>query len=155
MNLVKSIPLRLNAHQKLAMRLVEFTELTCSGGYLLMAKLKWAACSRWSSSLYCPMRNSDQMTIETTHPTLLFWIFGSISLKIRKPFLPDCNTMNVIEWFFLILNSMLTPLFDIIIVILGCYDDVTLNEDDVRWTFANVNVLWANIYGVWRRYLEF
>ena len=25
----------------------------------------------WSSSLYCPMRNSDEMTIENTHPTLI------------------------------------------------------------------------------------
>jgi len=32
--------------------------------------IHWGAYSRWSSSLYCPMWNSDQMTIETTHPTL-------------------------------------------------------------------------------------
>ena len=32
--------------------------------------IKWGASSRWSSSLYCPMRNSDQMAIGKTHPTL-------------------------------------------------------------------------------------
>ena len=32
--------------------------------------LKWDASSRWSLSLYCPMRNSDEMTIAKTHPTL-------------------------------------------------------------------------------------
>ena len=38
--------------------------------------LKWGASSWWSSSLYCPMRNSDQITIWKTHPTLdsnTFW----------------------------------------------------------------------------------
>jgi len=32
--------------------------------------IKWGASSRWWLSLYCPMQNSDQMTIEKTHPTL-------------------------------------------------------------------------------------
>ena len=32
--------------------------------------LKWGASFRWSSSLYCPMRNSVQITIEKTHSTL-------------------------------------------------------------------------------------
>jgi len=32
--------------------------------------LKWSASSRWSSSLYCLMRNSDEMTFGMTHPTL-------------------------------------------------------------------------------------
>ena len=32
--------------------------------------IKWGVSSRWSSSLYCPMRNSGQMTIGRTHPTL-------------------------------------------------------------------------------------
>ena len=31
---------------------------------------KWAAISRWSSSLYCPKRNSNKMTIRKTNPTL-------------------------------------------------------------------------------------
>ena len=33
-------------------------------------KLKWGASSLWSSSLSCRMRNSDQMAIGKTHPTL-------------------------------------------------------------------------------------
>ena len=32
--------------------------------------IKWGASSRWLSFLYYPVRNSDQMTIENTHPTL-------------------------------------------------------------------------------------
>ena len=33
--------------------------------------IKWGASFRWSSSLYCPMRNSDGMTIGNKHPTLM------------------------------------------------------------------------------------
>ena len=33
--------------------------------------IKWGASFRWSSSLYYPMRNSDEMTIRKTHFTLL------------------------------------------------------------------------------------
>ena len=33
--------------------------------------IKWDASSRWSPSLYFLMRNSDQMTIVKTHPTLI------------------------------------------------------------------------------------
>ena len=32
--------------------------------------IRWGASSRWFSSLYCSMRNSDQMTIPKAHPTL-------------------------------------------------------------------------------------
>ena len=32
--------------------------------------IKWGVSSRVSSSLYCPMRNSDQMTIAKMHSTL-------------------------------------------------------------------------------------
>ena len=32
--------------------------------------LQWGASSRWWSSLYCPIRNSDEMTIGKLHPTL-------------------------------------------------------------------------------------
>ena len=32
--------------------------------------IKWGAFCRWSSSHYCPMRNSDKMTIGRKHPTL-------------------------------------------------------------------------------------
>ena len=33
--------------------------------------VKWGVCSRWSSSLYRPMRKSDEMTIGKMHSTLL------------------------------------------------------------------------------------
>ena len=32
--------------------------------------VNWAAFSRWSSSQYCIMRNSDEMTVGETHPTV-------------------------------------------------------------------------------------
>ena len=35
--------------------------------------IKWGASSRWSSSLYCPMRDSDEMTIWKMYSTLSFW----------------------------------------------------------------------------------
>ena len=31
--------------------------------------IKWGVSFQWSASLYCPMRNSDQITIEKTDPT--------------------------------------------------------------------------------------
>ena len=60
--------------------------------------LKWDASSRWSLSLHCPMRDSDEMTIGTTHPTLFaghlnqlviysLWIVDWIFLV--RDFLPD------------------------------------------------------------------
>ena len=70
-----------------------------------------------------------------------------------------CNIMDIVESFFVIFNSGLTPLFDNIIVIkhnLGCYDDVTLNEYDVSWTFGRLfklkcMVFWlAKLFGVWK-----
>ena len=36
----------------------------------LQSKIKWGVSSRWYSSLYCPMLNSDQMTIGKTHSAL-------------------------------------------------------------------------------------
>ena len=33
-------------------------------------EIQWDASSRWSFPLYCPMRNSGQMTIGKTHPRL-------------------------------------------------------------------------------------
>jgi len=39
-----------------------------------LSYLKWGAFSRWSSSLYCPMQNSDKMTIGKMQPTLYFCI---------------------------------------------------------------------------------
>ena len=54
---------------------VKFTRLehehcTVSRVSFKTGKLKWGASSRWPSSLYCSMRNSDQMTFGKTHPTL-------------------------------------------------------------------------------------
>ena len=40
---------------------------------ILCLHVKWGVTGvsfRWSSSLHCPMRNSDEMTIGKTHPTL-------------------------------------------------------------------------------------
>ena len=42
---------------------------------MVWTTLKVGSYSRWPSSLYCLMRNSDKMTIETTHPTLLNLIY--------------------------------------------------------------------------------
>ena len=39
--------------------------------------IKWGTSSRWSSSIYCPMRNSDDMTIRKTRPTL-------VTLNVKK-----------------------------------------------------------------------
>jgi len=41
---------------------------------VLTWNIKWSACSRWSSSLYCPIRNLGQMTIRKTHPTLVITV---------------------------------------------------------------------------------
>ena len=42
--------------------------------YLSFVYIKWGASSLWSSSLFCSMRNLDEMTIVKTHPTLLMWV---------------------------------------------------------------------------------
>ena len=55
----------------------------------LLNEPKWGASSRWWSSLYCLMRNSDLMTIGKMYPTLpavsklrlLVWISDSEILK--------------------------------------------------------------------------
>ena len=62
--------------------------------------LKWGAYSRWLSSLYCPMWNSDQMTIGTTHPTLLkdrFVLvpFGFVKLNNSILNITLNNTINI------------------------------------------------------------
>ena len=44
--------------------------------------IKWGASSRWSSSLYYPIQNSDQMTIGKTHHTLS--IVTTESKKFRR-----------------------------------------------------------------------
>ena len=43
----------------------------CSGNLTktLFSAPKWGAPYRWSSSLYCPMLNPQEMTIGITHPT--------------------------------------------------------------------------------------
>ena len=46
------------------------TELCISYGLGEYKIIKWGACSRWSLSLYCSKRNSDQMTIRKTRTTL-------------------------------------------------------------------------------------
>ena len=46
--------------------------------WILFSVLKWGASSRWSSSLYFPMRNSDEMTTGKTHPTLQIENFSKI-----------------------------------------------------------------------------
>ena len=38
--------------------------------YFQSMSVKWDASLRWSSSLFCLMRNSDEMTIGKMHPTL-------------------------------------------------------------------------------------
>ena len=47
-------------------------------------KLKRNASSRWSSSLYHPMWNSDQITIGKTHPTLAKLLFVEYILESIK-----------------------------------------------------------------------
>ena len=39
-----------------------------------LLQIKWGASSQCSSSLYCPMRNSNEMVFEKRHPSLLYWI---------------------------------------------------------------------------------
>ena len=58
-----------------------------SKNYLPDTKLevcKWGLYSRWSSCLYCPLRNSDQMTIGTTHPTL-YWENQKSDSELNDP----------------------------------------------------------------------
>ena len=53
--------------------LIQLEVLRAKGRFLSFSDLtiiKWGASSLWSSTLYCLMRKSDQMTIVKTHPTL-------------------------------------------------------------------------------------
>ena len=76
---------RLNDHRKDALpcKIFDFCEKLKkeflrlkwpNDGYLkrvmIFNPVKWGASSRWSSSLYCPVQNSGQMTIGKTHSTL-------------------------------------------------------------------------------------
>ena len=45
--------------------------------------IKWDASFRWSSFLYCPMRNSDLVTIGKMHPTLFNHRYWNSSLYTR------------------------------------------------------------------------
>ena len=56
----------------------------------LAGYVKWGASSRWSSSLYCSMRNSDQMTIGNTHPTLSSNIHLHLAYPVDLHFKNDC-----------------------------------------------------------------
>ena len=56
------------------LRILQRNGLTISGIKSLCCHfkvLKRGAPSVWSTSLYCPLRNSDRMTITQTHSTLL------------------------------------------------------------------------------------
>ena len=56
------------------LRIIQRNGLTLSGIkslYCHFKVLKWGAPTLWSSSFYCPLRDSDQMTITKTHSTLL------------------------------------------------------------------------------------
>ena len=52
--------------------------------------VKRGASSRWSLSLYCPMRNTDQMAIAKTHPTLI-----RLLLNLPVKLLQKSNIKNV------------------------------------------------------------
>ena len=67
--------------------------------------VKWGASSRWSSSLNCPMRNTDEMTIGKRRPTLQYHLS-------RHP-IPNK------VWFLRIAWKELVPLF-------SCYWDFAL-----------------------------
>ena len=47
------------------------------------ALIKWGASSRSSSSLYCPMRNSDEMTIGKSILPMTYRIIGVYKLKLK------------------------------------------------------------------------
>ena len=46
--------------------------------------LKRGSSSQWSSSLYCPMRNSDEMTTGKIHPTLEYATFSEFTLRNHR-----------------------------------------------------------------------
>ena len=52
--------------------------------WTLYVLVKWGASRRWSSSLCCPMQNSDKLTIAKTHPTFKLKSYcENASLSIR------------------------------------------------------------------------
>ena len=48
--------------------------------------IKWGASTRQSSSLYCPMRNSDQFTIGKTHSTLICLLISMLVTDVGDEF---------------------------------------------------------------------
>ena len=49
-------------------------------------QVKWGASSWWSSSLYYPMRNSNEKTIGKTHPTLVSNLLTKSSIISAAPY---------------------------------------------------------------------
>ena len=83
----------------------------------VLVLLMWGACSRWPLSLYCLMRNSDQMTIKKTHTTLLedrwfhfVWIFLYYQYERAKS--PLSNDTKILFETFKGQNFKETQLFD-------------------------------------------
>ena len=49
---------------------IDASEIIHTQEHFPLKSIKRGASSRWSSSLYCPRRNLDEMTIGQAHPTL-------------------------------------------------------------------------------------
>ena len=55
-------------------------------------QVKSGASSEWLLSLYCPIRDSDKMTTENTHPTLPFDHFRALDwIRLKDAKRPRCN----------------------------------------------------------------
>ena len=67
-----------NAIQKYSFRIERFL-LQSSRSYI-----KWGASSWWSSSVYCPICNSDEMTTGKMHPTVHFSNSGGVFQKSTR-----------------------------------------------------------------------
>ena len=72
--------------------------------------VKWSASSWWWSSLYCSMRNSGEMTIGKTRPTLQWSPDTQISCRSNDQVLPRMIYLNLTLLSFLKWN--LFPSFD-------------------------------------------
>ena len=59
-------------------------------------KLKWCVSSRWLSSLYCPMRNSDELTVgklvRIIRTRFIKFTFFYFVLRLYRP---RCHVLNV------------------------------------------------------------
>ena len=117
--------------------------------------LKWDASSRWPSSLYYPMRNSDQMIIGKTHPTLFFRSQESNKNFSKNRFVSIFNVETKLEilvrqflyqnilWLFKILIS--NPNFEFMAVI-KC-KRMNQNEHNLNH-YKNLLVRW--LISIWR-----